>query len=127
MDGVSFIGLRRPSLLSPKGKVLGGAFGGAVAGCVWYLKKETFGKGVLQHCSVFVSVLRGAGVIGTWCVPLRERGLSREKRSLMQGFSPETSPLELPEGSASHQRISREAASCSLGLILWTRVGRGSR
>ena len=127
MDGVSFVGLHRPGLLSPKGKVLGATFGGAVAGCVLYMEEETFGKGVLQRCSVFVSVRRDAGVIGTWYVSSGERGLSREKRSLMQGLSPEISPLVPPEGSASHQRISREATSCSLGLILWTRMGRGCR
>ena len=127
MDGVIFIGLCRPGLLSPKGKVLGGAFGGAVVGSVWYMKEETFGKGVLRRCSVFVSMRRDAGVIGTWYVSSRERGLSGEKRSLMRGLSPEISPVVPPEGSASHQRISREATSCSLGLILWTRMGRGCR
>ena len=63
MDGVVFVGLCRPGLLSPKGKVLGGAFGGAVVDCALYTKEETFGKGVLRHCIVLVSTRRGAVVI----------------------------------------------------------------
>ena len=127
MDGASFVGVAPPWPSFTKGESLGRHFRGAVAGCVLYMKKETFGKGVLQRCSVFVSVRRAAGVIGTWCVSLGERGLSREKRLLMQVLSPEISPFVLPEGSASYQRISREATSCSLGLILWTRMGHGCR
>ena len=71
---------------------MGGAFGGAVAGCALYMKKETFGKGILWLCLVFVSVRRGADVIGTWCVSWGERGLSRGKRLLGQGFSLEGLP-----------------------------------
>ena len=47
---------------------MGGTFGGAVAGCALYMKKETFGKGILWLCPVFVIVRRDAVVIGTWHV-----------------------------------------------------------
>ena len=73
---------------------MGGALVGAVAGCTLYTKRETFGKGVLQRRPVFVSVRRGARVIGTWCVSLWKRSLSREKRLSAQNFSPEGGYLE---------------------------------
>ena len=72
-----------------RGKVLGGAFGGAVAGCALYMKKETFGKGTLRLCPVFIIVHRDAVVIGTWRVSWGEKVLSRGKRLSGQGFSPE--------------------------------------
>ena len=74
-----------------RGKVLGGAFGGAAAGCALYMKKETFGKGTLRLCPIFVIVRRGAVVIRTWRVPWGRRPSSegndcRRRASLQRGF-----------------------------------------
>ena len=63
-----------------------------MAGCALYMKKETFGKGILRLCLVFISVRRDAVIIGTWCVSWGEKGLSRGKRLLAHDFSPEISP-----------------------------------
>ena len=72
-----------------RGKVLGGAFGGAVDGWALYMKEETFGKGILWLCPVFVIARRDAVVISTWRVPWGEKVLFRGKRLSGQGFSPE--------------------------------------
>ena len=127
MGGVVFVVLCRPGLLSPKGKVLGDAFGGAGVGHTLYTKEETFGKGVLRHCTVLVSMRRDVAVTGTWYVSLGVRGLFREEQLLRQDFSPEAYPPVLPEGSTFCQQASREALSRSLGLVPWARVGCGRR
>ena len=92
MDGVVFVGLRRPGLLSPKGKVLGGAFGGAVVGCTSFAKGETFGKGVLCHCTALVSA-QGCGRLPAHGMSPRGRGASPEGsdcwvRTSLQGAAP---------------------------------------
>ena len=80
LDDVSFVGLCRPSPLSPKRKVLGGALADTAVGCSLYTEKETFGKGFLSRFPSVVLVRRDARVISTWCVSLGKGELSREER-----------------------------------------------
>ena len=96
LGDVSFVGLCRPSPLSPKRKALGGALAVAVARRALYTQGETFGKGALRSCRALVLARRDGCVIRTWCVFPREGGFSGEEQLSMQVSSPEDSPQVFP-------------------------------